>query len=155
MAAGLSRILVDVLADPTEPEVARLRVFGQVAAALAARPPDTGDNTDDHTDNTDHTGHYADRPTSGGREVRRRGRGLTGAWPPRQGASPDRRPVHRGRPSGTGRLDGMRPHPSRSGSARDVVRHLVEWFPGFLESGAGCTPRRPDHPSTMTPWPRG
>ena len=29
-------------------------------------------------------------------------------------------------------------------AARDVVRHLVEWFPAFLESGAGVTlPRGP------------
>jgi uncharacterized protein (TIGR03086 family) len=29
-------------------------------------------------------------------------------------------------------------------TARDVVRHLVEWFPGFLEAGAGITlPRGP------------
>lgn len=29
-------------------------------------------------------------------------------------------------------------------SARDVVRHLVEWFPSFLEDGAGITlPRGP------------
>ncbi len=54
-AAGVSPSLVDVLADPTEPEVARLRAFGHVAAALAARPPDTGD---DHTDNSA-TGHDA------------------------------------------------------------------------------------------------
>jgi hypothetical protein len=44
-AAGLSRTLVDILADPTEPEFARLRAFGRVAAALAASPPDTGDHT--------------------------------------------------------------------------------------------------------------
>lgn len=30
-------------------------------------------------------------------------------------------------------------------TARDVVRHLVEWFPGFLEAGAGRTlPTGPD-----------
>jgi hypothetical protein len=46
-AAGVSRTMVDVLADPTEPEVARLRAFGQVAAALATRPPARGDGTDD------------------------------------------------------------------------------------------------------------
>jgi hypothetical protein len=46
-AAGVSRTVVDVLADPTEPEVARLRAYGQVAAALALRPPTTGDHTDD------------------------------------------------------------------------------------------------------------
>ena len=33
---GVSRTLVDVLADPAEPEVARLRAFGRVATALAA-----------------------------------------------------------------------------------------------------------------------
>jgi hypothetical protein len=49
-AAGVSRTLVDVLADPSEPEVARLRAFGQVAAALATARPDT----DDHTDDTGH-----------------------------------------------------------------------------------------------------
>ena len=46
-AAGVSRTLVDVLADPTEPEVARLRAFGRIAAALATRPPARGDHTDD------------------------------------------------------------------------------------------------------------
>jgi hypothetical protein len=45
--AGLSRTLVDILADPAEPEVARLRAFGELAAALALRPPSTGDHTDD------------------------------------------------------------------------------------------------------------
>ena len=29
------------------------------------------------------------------------------------------------------------PAPVPGWVARDVVRHLVEWFPGFLESGAG------------------
>ena len=29
------------------------------------------------------------------------------------------------------------PAPVEGWTARDVVRHLVEWFPGFLESGAG------------------
>lgn len=29
------------------------------------------------------------------------------------------------------------PAPVAGWTARDVVRHLVEWFPGFLESGAG------------------
>ncbi|RNL62067.1 TIGR03086 family protein [Nocardioides marmoriginsengisoli] len=29
--------------------------------------------------------------------------------------------------------------PVREWKARDVVGHLVEWFPGFLESGAGIT----------------
>ena len=31
----------------------------------------------------------------------------------------------------------MRPAPVEGWVARDVVRHLVEWFPGFLSSGAG------------------
>ena len=34
-ARGLSGVALDVLADPTEPAVARLRAFGNVAAALA------------------------------------------------------------------------------------------------------------------------
>lgn len=32
-----------------------------------------------------------------------------------------------------------RPAPPEGWTARDVVRHLVEWFPGFLEDGAGVT----------------
>lgn len=42
---GVSRTLVDVLADPAEPEVARLRAFGRVATELAAAPapPQTAD----------------------------------------------------------------------------------------------------------------
>ena len=35
-AAGLSPTVVDVLADPTEPEVARVRAFARVATSLAA-----------------------------------------------------------------------------------------------------------------------
>ena len=31
------------------------------------------------------------------------------------------------------------PAPVEGWVARDVVRHLVEWFPGFLQSGAGIT----------------
>ena len=31
------------------------------------------------------------------------------------------------------------PAPVEGWTARDVVRHLVEWFPGFLSSGAGVT----------------
>jgi uncharacterized protein (TIGR03086 family) len=31
------------------------------------------------------------------------------------------------------------PAPPEGWTARDVVRHLVEWFPGFLEHGAGIT----------------
>jgi hypothetical protein len=34
-AAGVTSVLVDVLADPSEPEVARLRAFGRVATELA------------------------------------------------------------------------------------------------------------------------
>jgi hypothetical protein len=34
-AHGVSRVAAEVLADPTEPAVARLRAFGSVAAALA------------------------------------------------------------------------------------------------------------------------
>jgi hypothetical protein len=48
-AAGVSPTLVDILADPAEPEVARLRAFGHVVAALAARPNPT----------VDHSGHDA------------------------------------------------------------------------------------------------
>lgn len=35
-AAGVSPLLVDVLADPSEPEAARFRAFGRVATELAA-----------------------------------------------------------------------------------------------------------------------
>ena len=34
------------------------------------------------------------------------------------------------------------PAPVEGWVARDVVRHLVEWFPAFLESGAGITLER-------------
>ena len=38
-----------------------------------------------------------------------------------------------------------RPSPVPEWAARDVVRHLVEWFPGFLVAGAGVTlPSGPD-----------
>ncbi len=43
----------------------------------------------------------------------------------------------------TARVDGVRaeswdaPAPVEGWTARDVVRHLVEWFPSFLESGSG------------------
>ncbi|MEU4481861.1 TIGR03086 family metal-binding protein [Micromonospora sp. NPDC023966] len=41
----------------------------------------------------------------------------------------------------TGRVRGTRswdvPSPVAGWTARDVVRHLTEWFPGFLASGAG------------------
>jgi hypothetical protein len=43
-AAGVSPVLVGILADPTEPEVARLRAFGRVAATLAASPLATGEH---------------------------------------------------------------------------------------------------------------
>jgi hypothetical protein len=36
LAAGVSPVLAGILTDPSEPEVARLRAFGRVAAALAA-----------------------------------------------------------------------------------------------------------------------
>jgi len=37
------------------------------------------------------------------------------------------------------------PAPVEGWVARDVVRHLVEWFPGFLSSGAGIElPKGPD-----------
>jgi hypothetical protein len=34
-AAGVSPVIVAILADPSEPEVARLRAFGRVATELA------------------------------------------------------------------------------------------------------------------------
>ena len=40
-AAGVSPTLVDILADPAQPEVARLRAFGRIAAADVARPAPT------------------------------------------------------------------------------------------------------------------
>jgi uncharacterized protein (TIGR03086 family) len=36
-----------------------------------------------------------------------------------------------------GTTDWDAPAPVEGWTARDVVRHLVEWFPGFLEAGAG------------------
>lgn len=38
-----------------------------------------------------------------------------------------------------GATDWDAPAPVEGWTARDVVRHLVEWFPSFLESGAGVT----------------
>ncbi len=38
-----------------------------------------------------------------------------------------------------GASDWDAPAPVEGWAARDVVRHLVEWFPGFLEGGAGIT----------------
>lgn len=35
--AGLNPVLVDVLGDPAEPEVARLRAFGRLASLLSGR----------------------------------------------------------------------------------------------------------------------
>jgi hypothetical protein len=35
-AQGLPAVLTGILADPTEPEVARLRAFGRIATLLAA-----------------------------------------------------------------------------------------------------------------------
>jgi hypothetical protein len=43
-AAGVSTVLVGILADRSEPEVTRLRAFGQVAATLAATRFATGDH---------------------------------------------------------------------------------------------------------------
>ena len=37
----------------------------------------------------------------------------------------------------TGAVDWDAPAPVEGWVARDVVRHLVEWFPSFLEAGAG------------------
>jgi uncharacterized protein (TIGR03086 family) len=37
----------------------------------------------------------------------------------------------------TGAVDWDAPAPVEGWAARDVVRHLVEWFPSFLEAGAG------------------
>jgi hypothetical protein len=38
-AAGVSPVIIAILADPSEPEVARLRAFGRVTAAIAAAAP--------------------------------------------------------------------------------------------------------------------
>ncbi|GEP34660.1 hypothetical protein NSZ01_24280 [Nocardioides szechwanensis] len=38
-----------------------------------------------------------------------------------------------------GTTDWDAPAPVAGWTARDVVRHLVEWFPAFLEGGAGIT----------------
>jgi hypothetical protein len=43
-AARVSPVLIDVLRDPSAPEVARLRAFGRIAAALAAAPLATGEH---------------------------------------------------------------------------------------------------------------
>ncbi|CAM2734993.1 TIGR03086 family metal-binding protein [Skermania piniformis] len=40
---------------------------------------------------------------------------------------------------GTATLDWDAPAPVAGWRARDVVRHLVEWFPAFLHAGAGVT----------------
>lgn len=44
-----------------------------------------------------------------------------------------------------GTTDWEAPAPVAGWTARDVVRHLVEWFPSFLEDGAGI--RLPSGPS--------
>src|SRR5688572_29104278 len=44
-----------------------------------------------------------------------------------------------------GTADWDAPAPVAGWTARDVVRHLVEWFPGFLASGADV--KLPDGPS--------
>ena len=41
-AHGLPPVVVEVLADPQQPEIARLRAFGRVATLLAAPTADTG-----------------------------------------------------------------------------------------------------------------
>jgi uncharacterized protein (TIGR03086 family) len=52
----------------------------------------------------------------------------------------------------TARVEGAEdweaPAPVAGWTARDVVRHLVEWLPGFLSSGAGVT--LPDGPGVDT-----
>ncbi len=62
----------------------------------------------------------------------------------RTGMSPDDDPaaLHREIAGGfTARVEGTTdwdaPAPVAGWTARDVVRHLVEWFPAFLEGGAG------------------
>src|SRR5690606_3310534 len=91
--------------------------------------------------------HPAARPVAG-RQLRgprglaaqrhgdRRQRGL------RQAGEADRRWRRLTRPpSGTGGSPGCSPNGS---TARDVVRHLTEWFPAFLAAGAGIDlPRGP------------
>ena len=37
-ARGASPVLVDILADPEQPDVARLRAFGRIAASVSFRP---------------------------------------------------------------------------------------------------------------------
>ena len=49
-----------------------------------------------------------------------------------------------------GTTDWDAPAPVAGWTARDVVGHLVEWFPGFLASGAGIT-LRPGPPVTEDP----
>ncbi|MCP9964724.1 maleylpyruvate isomerase N-terminal domain-containing protein [Actinomadura madurae] len=46
------------------------------------------------------------------------------------------------------------PSPVADWTARDVVRHLTDWFPGFLASGAGID-LPGDRPWTRTRWRRG
>ena len=38
-ARGVSPVLVDILADPDQPDVARLPAFGRIASSLSFRPP--------------------------------------------------------------------------------------------------------------------
>src|SRR5690349_15635995 len=64
----------------------------------------------------------------------------------RSGMRPDDDPatLHRAIAAGfTERVEGTRdwdaPAPVEGWTARDVVRHLVEWFPPFLQGGAGIT----------------
>ena len=75
------------------------------------------------------------------------------AMPPSTSSSPTVRPTEVGIPADpaerhrvvagtfTDRVRGVRdwgaPSPVAAWTARDVVRHLVEWFPGFLAGGTG------------------
>ena len=56
-----------------------------------------------------------------------------------------------------GTADWDAPAPVDGWVARDVVRHLVEWFPTFLESGTGITlptgPSVDDDPRRSAPPP--
>ena len=56
---------------------------------------------------------------------------------------------------GFGRLvaqtpDWSAPAPVDGWTARDVVAHLVEWFPGFLESGTGIRLAPSPSPATVS-----
>ena len=74
---------------------------------------------------------HGDRHHRGLREARRAAR----PDDPGRGAPPGRRRLHRA--GASVRRTGTPPAPVEGWQARDVVRHLVEWFPSFLEAGAG------------------